>query len=91
MEHGVYPESLVDNLASLNIFSLFLSFYPVNVKNVFGQHVLDYALGICRGNIDYIVRLPKPLLIYLVSFLDLHSVARLSQTCKLMYEVSVIF
>ncbi|XP_072033689.1 F-box only protein 36-like [Amphiura filiformis] len=58
-----------------------------DVKRVFGEHILEYALSLCHGNLDYIVRMPKPLLIYLASHLDLHSVARLSQTNKLMYEI----
>ena len=76
------------NASTYTIFSAFV--FAVDVKRVFGEHICDYAVGLCRGDLDYLVRMPMPLLIYMVSFMDLHTVARLSQTSKLMYDVSAM-
>ncbi|KAH0624036.1 hypothetical protein JD844_007340 [Phrynosoma platyrhinos] len=33
----------------------------------------------CRGKFDFLVRLPDPLLLYIMSYLELEDIARLSQ------------
>ncbi|XP_071798573.1 F-box only protein 36-like [Asterias amurensis] len=58
-----------------------------DVGRVFDECTLNYALELCRGNIDYLVRMPRPLLIYMVSYLELEDIAALSQTSKLMYDI----
>ncbi|XP_033109173.1 F-box only protein 36-like [Anneissia japonica] len=58
-----------------------------DVRRVFGLNTLEYAKNLCMGKIDYFARLPMPLLIYLVSFLELEDVAALAQTSKQFYEV----
>ncbi|KAJ8030258.1 F-box only protein 36 [Holothuria leucospilota] len=58
-----------------------------DVGKTFGDNILEYARRLCKGQIDYLVRMPKPLQIYIASFLDLEDVAMLSQTCKAMYEI----
>ncbi|XP_071501318.1 F-box only protein 36-like [Diadema antillarum] len=57
------------------------------VGRVFGTRVKDYAVMLSQGLVDYIMRMPKPLLLYMCSFLDLEDVSRLSGTCKLFYEI----
>ncbi|XP_071950645.1 F-box only protein 36-like [Antedon mediterranea] len=58
-----------------------------DVRRVFGNNTLEYVKNLCLGQIDYLARLPTPLLIYLVSFLELEDVASLAQTSKQFYEV----
>ncbi|XP_022095091.1 F-box only protein 36-like [Acanthaster planci] len=58
-----------------------------DVGRVFGEATLEYAKEVCKGNIDFLVRMPRPLLIYMVSYLELEDIAALSQTCKLMYDI----
>ncbi|XP_077987982.1 F-box only protein 36-like [Glandiceps talaboti] len=57
------------------------------VRRVFGERVLDYCKNICDGNIDYIVRLPKPLLFLLASYLEIEDVLSLAQTCKVFRDI----
>ncbi|XP_070537938.1 F-box only protein 36-like [Ptychodera flava] len=57
------------------------------VRRVFGESWLEYTKNLCKGNIDYIVRMPKPLLILMASYLDLEDIASLAQTCKTFREV----
>uniref|UniRef100_A0A672V3B8 F-box domain-containing protein n=1 Tax=Strigops habroptila TaxID=2489341 RepID=A0A672V3B8_STRHB len=51
----------------------------VQIAIVFGAKVLEYVLNLCRGNYDFLERLPVPLLLYIISFLELEGIARLSQ------------
>ncbi|XP_068950152.1 F-box only protein 36-like [Petaurus breviceps papuanus] len=52
------------------------------LQNVFGKKVLEYALNLCRGHYDFLVRMPDHLLIHIFSFLDLYDIGQLSKTCK---------
>ncbi|XP_028917833.1 F-box only protein 36 isoform X2 [Ornithorhynchus anatinus] len=52
----------------------------VQIALIFGANVLDYAFNLCRGKFDFLERLPDPLLLCIVSYLDLEDLARLSQT-----------
>ncbi|XP_075274081.1 F-box only protein 36 [Opisthocomus hoazin] len=49
---------------------------------VFGAEVLEHVLSLCRGNYDFLERLPVPLLLHIFSFLELEDVARLSQVSR---------
>ncbi|XP_063963322.1 F-box only protein 36-like [Lytechinus pictus] len=58
-----------------------------DVSKVFGEGVLNYTMLLSKGCFDYIMRVPKPLMLYMCSFLELEDIARLSQTCKSFYEL----
>lgn len=49
---------------------------------MFGAKVLEHVLNLCRGNYDFLERLPVPLLLYIISFLELEDIARLSQVSR---------
>ncbi|XP_062438842.1 F-box only protein 36 [Rhea pennata] len=51
----------------------------IQIAIVFGANVLEHVLNLCRGNYDFLERLPVPLLLYIISFLELEDIARLSQ------------
>ncbi|XP_028586990.1 F-box only protein 36 [Podarcis muralis] len=51
----------------------------IQIAIVFGGDTLDHIFNMCRGNYDFLVRLPDPLLLYIMSYLDLEDIARLSQ------------
>jgi len=55
---------------------------PVQSAIVFGAEVLEHVLSLCRGNYDFLERLPVPLLLHIFSFLELEDVARLSQVSR---------
>eukprot|EP00079_Xenopus_tropicalis_P035548 XP_017949319.1 PREDICTED: F-box only protein 36 isoform X2 [Xenopus tropicalis] len=46
---------------------------------IFSQNTLQYVLNLCKGNYDYLERLSEPLLLYIMTFLDLEDIALLSQ------------
>ncbi|XP_043927909.1 F-box only protein 36 [Protopterus annectens] len=52
----------------------------VQIGIVFGKNILAYVLNLCRGNFDYLGRLPDSVLLYIISFLDLEDITTLSQT-----------
>ncbi|XP_019634735.1 PREDICTED: F-box only protein 36-like [Branchiostoma belcheri] len=58
-----------------------------DVRRVFGEPTLEHALGLCRGHVDFITRVPKPMLIFLVSYLELEDISQLAQTNKLFREI----
>lgn len=51
----------------------------IQIAIVFGGSTLEHIFNLCRGNFDFLVRLPDALLLYIVSFLDLEDIARLTQ------------
>ncbi|XP_074954916.1 F-box only protein 36 isoform X1 [Phalacrocorax aristotelis] len=51
----------------------------IQIAIVFGAKVLEHVLSLCRGNYDFLERLPVPLLLYIISFLELEDIASLSQ------------
>ena len=81
------------NYQSINILLIKtnFSFNAAEVKRVFGGHMLDYILGLCRGNYDYISRISDPLQIYIISFLELEDIGHLAQTSKHFYKVYIFF
>nr|KAG8541736.1 hypothetical protein GDO81_028341 [Engystomops pustulosus] len=46
---------------------------------IFGQKTLSHVMNLCRGQYDFLERLPEPLILYILTFLDLEDVAQLSQ------------
>ncbi|KAM6063709.1 F-box only protein 36 isoform 1-T1 [Theristicus caerulescens] len=54
----------------------------IQIAIVFGAKVLEHVLSLCRGNYDFLERLPVPLLLYIISFLELEDIARLSQVSR---------
>ncbi|MBN3292674.1 FBX36 protein, partial [Polypterus senegalus] len=63
---------------SKDFYQLIVTKTDVNL--VFGKNIVDYVQNLCQGNFDYLERLPDPLLLHIISFLDLEDLARLSQT-----------
>ncbi|KAM9009073.1 LOW QUALITY PROTEIN: F-box only protein 36 [Ara ararauna] len=51
----------------------------IHIAIVFGAKVLEHVLNLCRGNYDFLKQLPVPLLLHIISFLELKDIARLSQ------------
>ncbi|XP_063162737.1 F-box only protein 36 [Candoia aspera] len=51
----------------------------IQIAIVFGGSTLEHIFNLCRGNFDFLVRLPDTLLLYIMSYLDLEDIARLSQ------------
>ncbi|KYO33891.1 F-box only protein 36 isoform X1 [Alligator mississippiensis] len=51
----------------------------IQIAIVFGAKVLEHIFNLCRGNFDFLERLPDPLLLNIISFLGLEDIARLSQ------------
>uniref|UniRef100_A0A8D0DSA1 F-box protein 36 n=1 Tax=Salvator merianae TaxID=96440 RepID=A0A8D0DSA1_SALMN len=54
----------------------------IQIAIVFGGETLEHTFNMCRGNFDFLVRLPDPLLLYIISYLDLEDIARLSQVSR---------
>uniref|UniRef100_A0A8C3BF03 F-box domain-containing protein n=1 Tax=Cairina moschata TaxID=8855 RepID=A0A8C3BF03_CAIMO len=55
----------------------------VEITVLFGAKVLEHVLNLCRGKYDFLDRLPVPLLLDIISFLELENIARLSQvSCR---------
>ncbi|XP_030071957.1 F-box only protein 36 [Microcaecilia unicolor] len=59
----------------------------VQISIVFGQNILEYVSNLCRGKFDFLERLPEGLLLYIMTFLDLEDIARLSQTSHTFEKV----
>ncbi|XP_023865871.1 F-box only protein 36b [Salvelinus sp. IW2-2015] len=50
------------------------------VSVVFGPRILQYSQALCQGHYDYLERLPDPLLLHILTHLELEDVARLGHT-----------
>uniref|UniRef100_A0A8B9GR66 F-box domain-containing protein n=1 Tax=Amazona collaria TaxID=241587 RepID=A0A8B9GR66_9PSIT len=57
--------------------------FLIQVAIVFGAKVLEHVLNLCRGSYDFLEQLPVPLLLYIISFLELKDIARLSEVSKI--------
>ena len=73
-------------LCSLLTFSLVS--VSGEIHRAFGKEMLEYVKNLARGNIDYLPRLPRLILIHIMSYLELEDVARLAQVSKKFNEVS---
>uniref|UniRef100_A0A8D0H5G1 F-box protein 36 n=1 Tax=Sphenodon punctatus TaxID=8508 RepID=A0A8D0H5G1_SPHPU len=51
----------------------------IQIAIVFGANILEHTFNLCHGNFDFLERLPDPLLLCIISFLELEDIARLSQ------------
>ncbi|XP_007892629.1 F-box only protein 36 isoform X2 [Callorhinchus milii] len=54
---------------------------------IFGKGILKYICNLCRHEFDYLERLPDPLLLYTISYLELEDLCALSQTSKKMKKL----
>ncbi|KAM6381937.1 F-box only protein 36-like [Alca torda] len=52
------------------------------VRNVFGSNMLEYAVNLCQGHYDFLIRMPENIIIHILSFLDADDLQQLSKTCK---------
>ncbi|XP_068124332.1 F-box only protein 36-like [Hyperolius riggenbachi] len=52
------------------------------LERIFGKATMEYVLNLCRGQFDFIVRIPDSLKICILSFLDTQDIKQLSDTCK---------
>ncbi|XP_056663039.1 F-box only protein 36 isoform X2 [Monodelphis domestica] len=69
---GITKECHEDFLDDVNLH--------VQIALIFGSKVLQYVTNLCNGKYDFLERLPDPLLLHIISYLDLEDIARLSQT-----------
>ncbi|NXU56728.1 FBX36 protein, partial [Turnix velox] len=58
---------------------LYNSSLQIQIAIAFGAKVVDHVLNLCRGNYDFLEWLPVSLLLYIISYLELEDIARLSQ------------
>ncbi|KAG8541733.1 hypothetical protein GDO81_028341 [Engystomops pustulosus] len=54
---------------------------------IFGQKTLSHVMNLCRGQYDFLERLPEPLILYILTFLDLEDVAQLSQVSHTFQKI----
>ncbi|XP_020384963.1 F-box only protein 36 isoform X2 [Rhincodon typus] len=59
----------------------------VHIDVIFGNEVLKYICNLCQHHFDYLDRIPNGLLMYIILFLDLEDIARLSQTSRKFEKV----
>ncbi|XP_063813202.1 F-box only protein 36-like [Pseudophryne corroboree] len=52
------------------------------LEKIFGKNTMEYVLNLCRGQFDFIVRIPDTLKIRILSFLDSQDIKQLSETCR---------
>ncbi|XP_060623801.2 F-box only protein 36 [Anolis sagrei] len=51
----------------------------IQIAIIFGADTLDHTFNMCRGQFDFLVRLPDQLLMRIISYLELEDITRLSQ------------
>ena len=56
--------------------------FAADVRRIFGPEALNKARCLCEGRVDWVAHMPLPILLYVISFLDLVDVANLSQVKK---------
>lgn len=61
---------------------------PDEMTQVFGRHTVNYIFDLMNGKIDFLVRMPTPVLMKIASFLPLEDIARLSHVCRKLRHVS---
>lgn len=57
------------------------------VWRFFGPVILNYCLALVRGQFDWLVRLPLPIQIRILSYVDLNDIPQLSLVCKLFHSL----
>ena len=58
------------------------------VVRVFGKSMLEYLKGLANGHIDYLPRLPHPVLANIIRHIELEDISRLSLVSKLFWQVN---
>lgn len=58
------------------------------VKRVFGLDAFNKTVRMCHGQVDWLARMPLPIVLYIISFLDIVDVANLSQVNSFFREIS---
>ncbi|XP_018418445.1 PREDICTED: F-box only protein 36-like [Nanorana parkeri] len=53
-----------------------------SLEKIFGKATMEYVLNLCRGQFDFIVRIPDSLKICILCFLDTQDIKQLAETCK---------
>jgi len=59
-----------------------------DVGQVFGANTLEYVMQLAHGQIDYLPRLSKNIIIHVVQFLELCDIATLAQVSKQFRRVT---
>jgi len=62
-----------------------------DVQQVFGANILEYVMRLTQGQIDYLPRLPKHIIIHIIQFLELSDIAALAQVSKQFRRVLSLF
>ena len=57
---------------------------------VFGPRILQHTLALSKGQFDYLERLPRRLLLRIMTYLDLEDIARLGRTSRSLRKVTLI-
>lgn len=61
------------------------------MTTAFGESMTDYVINLCDGRLDYMERLPDPVLLQIFMRADLQDVGRLSQLNKRFHRVSIVY
>ncbi|XP_073432730.1 F-box only protein 36 isoform X1 [Dendrobates tinctorius] len=54
---------------------------------IFGAKTLKHVTNLCRGQYDFLERLPESLILYILTFLDLEDIALLSQVSHTFQKI----
>jgi len=60
-----------------------------DIEQVFGANTLEYVTRLTHGQVDYLPRLPKHMIIHVVQYLELSDIATLAQTSKQFRRVTL--
>ncbi|KAM9321410.1 F-box only protein 36-like [Gastrophryne carolinensis] len=52
------------------------------LEKIFGKATMEYVLNLCKGQFDFIVRIPDSLKIRILSFVDTQDIKQMSETCQ---------
>ena len=70
---------------------LHFTFYPGEIQRVFGKGMLEYVNNLAEGNIDFLPRMPKHLLLNILSKLELEDLNSVAQVSKQFRKVGLLF
>ncbi|KAM9317267.1 F-box only protein 36 [Gastrophryne carolinensis] len=54
---------------------------------IFGQRILNYVINLCQGQYDFLERLSEPLILYILTFLELEDITQLSQVSHTFQKI----
>ena len=57
------------------------------IARVFGKNAAEYIMGLSRGKIDWIVRLPTKVLARIMEYVGIQNLSLLASICKRFQEV----